>query len=784
MSFENSGGTVSAIRVCTLIIFYCSFAIGAGAQQAIPLQVEDLLNARQFGSGSPVEFSPDGKWLAYGVVTPHKSGGRKAIMAAGNASTFEIPSAYLNEDIFVAATSGGNEINITQGSGSNWAASWSPDGRMLAFISDRDGEGQPKLWVWDLRARSLRKVSDVRLRASEIQWLRDSSSVLVTLASQVSAVGRIENDRTRTNSLEPQHSSTPGSSAIIYTSAIRGNGHDIKGGSDPWSLDSARRGLGRIEVATGRVERIFEGQRISAYRISPNGQLVAFTTPLRFERAGSQQILYDLWVLDLNTLTSKVVAHDIRLDFTGFAFSWSPDSSLLSYQAGGIDANGDLFAVNAAAAGASRNVTNFPAQQQSFIAWPPLWDERGQAIFFLNRGAIWKASVTEGNSKAFSSASARRVVTMLSRRHGLLWSPDGGESTVVLTDDTQMKQSGFYRIDLRTGESTKLVEDGRCFACARQTRLAAVSFDGQRIAYFSNDTQHDVDLWIAGPDFRNSERVTDLNPQFDKYEMGRGELIRWRGLDGELLSGALLLPAGYEKGKKYPLIVNVYGGMMRSELLKYFGCESGVQNMQLLSTRGYAVLFPDAPQHLGTPLADLAKTVLPGVNMLIDMGIADPDRLGVMGHSYGGYSALALIVQTKIFKAAIVSAGAGDLVAQFGEMKKDGSAYGTAIMESGQGLMGGIPWHMRDRYIENSPFFYLDRVETPVLLVHGGADKTVDPFLASEVFVGLRRLGKEVEFARYEGEDHSELTWSYENQEDYLNRLIEWFGSHLKVAHN
>lgn len=775
---------MSAIRVCTSIILFCSFVTGPRAQRVIPLQVDDLLNARQFGSGSPVEFSPDGKWLAYGVVTPNKSGTRSASTTTGSALTSAIPSAYLNEDIFVATTSGGHEINITQGSGSNWGASWSPDGRNLAFISDRDEVGQPKLWVWDTRGHSLQKISDVRLRASEIQWLPDSSSLLVTVANEGLVGGRIENDRTETNSLEPQHSSTPGSSAMIYSSGTRGGRDNINPASDPWSLDSALRDLARVEVASGRVERIFEGQRISSYRTSPNGLLVAFTIPIRFERAGSQQILYDIRVLDLHTIGSRVVAHDVRLDFTGFAFSWSPDSSLLSYQVGGMDANGDLYIVNAAAAGASRNLTNFPTQQQNFIAWPPLWDERGQAIFFLNKGAVWMASVTEGNSKALSSASGRRVVTMLSRKHGMLWSPDGGNSTVVLTDDTQMKQSGFYRIDLRTGASTKLLEDGHCFACARQTKLAAISFDGKRIVYFSNDTQHDVDLWIASADFKDFRRVTDLNPQFNKYEMGRGELIHWRGLDGEPLSGALLLPAGYEKGKKYPLIVNVYGGSTRSELLRYFGCETGVQNMQLLATRGYAVLFPDAPQHLGTPLADLAKTVLPGVNKLIDMGIADPDRLGIMGHSYGGYSVLALIVQTKQFKAAIVSAGSADLIAEYGEMSRNGSAYGTAISESGQGLMGGVPWQMRDRYIENSPIFYLDRIETPVLLIHGGADKAVDPFLASEVFVGLRRLGKEAEFARYDGEDHSELTWSYANQEDYVKRLIDWFESHLKTPHN
>jgi dipeptidyl aminopeptidase/acylaminoacyl peptidase len=162
------------------------------------------------------------------------------------------------------------------------------------------------------------------------------------------------------------------------------------------------------------------------------------------------------------------------------------------------------------------------------------------------------------------------------------------------------------------------------------------------------------------------------------------------------------------------------------------------------------------------------------------MGIADPERLGIIGHSYGGYSALALIAETERFKAAVMSAGYGDLMASYGEMAGDGSAYGIAFEEGGQGLMGGPPWQLRDRYIENSPIFYLDRITTPLLIVHGGNDKAVDPFLAAEVFVGLRRLGRKAEYAKYEGEDHAELTWSYANQLDYCNRMINWFDLHLK----
>ncbi|MGO9119384.1 MAG: alpha/beta hydrolase family protein, partial [Desulfomonilaceae bacterium] len=233
---------------------------------------------------------------------------------------------------------------------------------------------------------------------------------------------------------------------------------------------------------------------------------------------------------------------------------------------------------------------------------------------------------------------------------------------------------------------------------------------------------------------------------------------------------------GYQEGKRCPLLVFVYGGALESDQLNQFGFNGLGEpyNMQLFATRGYAVLLPDAPQHLGTPMLDLAKTVLPGVDKVVDMGIADPERMGIMGHSYGGYSVLGLMVQTKRFKAAMMGDGSGDLISSYGQLNADGSSYATS-REQGQELMGGTPWEYRDRYIENSPVFYLNRVETPLLIVQGSADTTVHAYLSDEVFVGLRRLGKRVTYVKYVGEDHYPYAWKRENQIDFCNRLINWF---------
>jgi dipeptidyl aminopeptidase/acylaminoacyl peptidase len=290
-------------------------------------------------------------------------------------------------------------------------------------------------------------------------------------------------------------------------------------------------------------------------------------------------------------------------------------------------------------------------------------------------------------------------------------------------------------------------------------------------------------VWIAGRDAANPRRLTTLNPKLDSVSLGTSRLIRWVTSRGDTLRGALLLPASYAPGRRYPLVVKLYAGSTLSNNVNRFGGSGpGVENFQLLSSRGYAVLLPDVPQRLGSPMKDIADAVLPALDTVVAMGVADPNAIGVTGHSYGGYSTLALITQSTRFKAAVSSAGPANLVAMYGQMGADGGAFGIGWSETGQGLMGGTPWQYRDRYVENSPITYLDRVTTPLLIVQGGIDHTVPPWQSDAVFVGLRRLGKEVAYARYDGEDHWEGTWSPANATDYWKRVISWFDDHLKTA--
>ncbi|MHB8500732.1 MAG: S9 family peptidase [Candidatus Acidiferrales bacterium] len=759
-----------------------TFAIALGlfslpaASQVTPLRVEDIVAMHTFSDWTPVKFSPDGTRLAYAAKDNRKIG----LNAIEQFPLTGVPFNGVGADIYVVQIKTGEVMDITGGIANNWAPTWSPDGRNLAFLSDRDGNGQAKLWILNMATGTMRKASEVSVRAIEMQWLPNSREVLLTSLPENLTPKQFA-DRALGNTVSKDtgqpEGKVPGSTVVLFRAEPSGR----QGGSNTesaWNLDGWLRDVVLVDVYSGRTKVLDREHRITKVAVSPDGVHVAAAIVKRFEKPGSQQLLFDLKLLSLDDGKARILASDIRFLHGGASFNWSPDGSQLVYQTGGIEAVGDCYLVGLKG-GAIKNLSNLHSRPNQ-RAYPPLWDPAGREVYFLHENSIWKASV-DGETGALVTKIPGHQIFELAANQGAIFSADNTRSVLALTYDDALKQSGFYKVDLETGKSVKLRQEDQWYFTYSREDNVSISPDGKFVAFFLEDAQHAKELWLARQNLQNARRLTHINPQFDKYQMGSTRQIGWQSLDGEQLHGALLLPAGYQEGRRYPLLVCVYGGVSASSDVVRFGPACATMNMQLFATRGYAVLLPDAPQHLGTPMLDLAKTVLPGVNKVIEMGIADSSRLGVMGHSYGGYSVLSLIVQTKRFKAAMAADGYGDILAAYGQMDKSGATYNVPIAENGQALMGGTPWQVRDRYIENSPLFYLDRVETPLLLVHGAEDNAVAPFLAEEVFVGLRRLGKEVVYAKYQDESHSPQTWSYANQLDFCNRVIAWFDAHLKT---
>ncbi len=732
------------------------------------IETEDVLSSLSFSPQTPIDLSPDGEWVAYTVQNPRK----KEKTGDERYSFFSrsgMPRLRIGCEVWVTNSISGESRCLTEGKGNGWGPVWSPNGNYLAFYSDQNGQAQ--LWVWEKSSDTLRQVSDAIVRpyyGSEIvRWTPDSQKILCKILPQ-----RMTLEEACSLFMGPplpkddQKEADQPSVAVYRSPEATKQGDDVGQQQDNMQEIEVTNiylsDLALIDVSNGEVQRIVHRMKVLGYWISPDGMNIAFTI-----------LENKLIVVSLSDTRSQVFATDIQQK-RAISVSWSPDGQLLSYIS-----DGDCFVVSASG-GEPRNLTKEPHPNFYHVYRAPLWDSKGQNLYCLVSDALWRISVPDATATHITRISGGEIMEVVSPAEGgRFWSPDGGQSLFLITRDDETRHIGFYKVDLTTGQLTRLFEEDA--DCGRPTIYTIdISDDEQRVAYIKQGAQHSEDIWISDVDFQNPRRLTCLNPLLDATSMGASRLIEWRSADGQRLRGALLLPPNYESGRRYPLVVRVYGGRWGSNNLNTFGLEgSGVDNLQLLATRGYAVLSPDAPLQVGTPMQDLAKTVLPGVNKAVEMGIADPDRLGIMGHSYGGYCVLGLIVQSTLFKAAVASAAQGNLLGAYGAMRKDGSTYGLPWAEEGQGRMGGTPWQFRDRYIENSPVFYLDRVQTPLFIIHGAVDYAVPSFLADEIFVGLRRLGKEVVYAKYEGERHAPSEWEYSNQVDYWNRIVAWFDEHL-----
>jgi dipeptidyl aminopeptidase/acylaminoacyl peptidase len=751
-------------------------AAGNPVVHAAPLPVEDVLRAPLLASYSPPSLSPDNRLLAYAVVDSarvQKAEDPREVIESG------VAWYAVGTDIWVADLTTGTQRNITGSQGHNWDASWSPDGEQLAFMADRGGAellGPARLWVWERRSGELRQVGDADVREgyTPMQWAGDGHSVLVSLfPEELGRAGYV-------NRINPK---SPTTAAVV-----------AKGGPQVFEYDPARpdaapvanqinsdmwlRDLGLIDVRTGSLRRLTRNQRIGHYFVAPDGQRIVYSVLQAEAKAGSGQYLFEIVVQELANGKTRVLANRVPLTLLGIPFAWSPGSDKVTWRSGGPGVPDEIYVASVRAGAAKRIASNPPIAdlRQTIEVTPAVWGSDARDIYFIRDDALWRAAIDGSQAAAFAKSPDRSLSLLAPRQQ--LFTPERPDRTVLLSMNRRTKQYGFVSVDLRTGAASQLVEETKRYGGYGTD--PTVSADGKHVVYIAEGPNDPPDVYLldraAAP-----RRLTNVAPALSQRALGKSEVVEWRSLDGELQRGALIYPADYEAGKSYPLIVKVYGGSSISDHLNLFGyANAPVENLHLYTTRGYALLLADSKLNVGTPMVDLMKSVMPGIDRAIATGLADPQRNGITGHSYGGYSVLSLLVQSPRFKAAVMRAGMGDLIAGYGQLAHDGTNYGLAWAESGQGRMGGSPWEYRERYVENSPIFYLDRVQTPLLIIHGDQDDAVPAYLADEVFTGLRRLGRAVTYARYPGEGHWEGGWSYADRLDALQRQIAWFERYLK----
>jgi dipeptidyl aminopeptidase/acylaminoacyl peptidase len=417
----------------------------------------------------------------------------------------------------------------------------------------------------------------------------------------------------------------------------------------------------------------------------------------------------------------------------------------------------------------------------------------GRTLLGVAGGDLWRLDVASGEWTNLTGAFEPKIA-------GVAWpttSPGAPRAVVrgaMAVSVLQGASTDYYRVDVSAPASAATPASAPAATPARLARpsdlatLAAYRPDAD-LALFTANEPTGTTLSIV----RNGtpRALVETNAFVRDLLQGEFRAIDYRGLEGDALKGWIVLPAKYEAGKRYPMVTWVYAGSLAKDapsILARLNFDHAL-NLQLLAAHGYAVLLPSMPlasegKTGSDPYMELARGVLPAVDKAIELGIADPDRLAVMGQSYGGYSTYGLVTQTNRFKAAIALAGLSDLVSLYGVFDAryryteypHENLFQQSIAETGQVRMGNPPWKDAGRYLRNSPLFYVDRVQTPLLIVQGDMDY-VSMTQGEQFFTALYRQGKRARFVRYWGEGH--VFSSPANIRDLWAQMYAWLDEFL-----
>lgn len=405
------------------------------------------------------------------------------------------------------------------------------------------------------------------------------------------------------------------------------------------------------------------------------------------------------------------------------------------------------------------------------------WTQDGEHVLLNDRYDLWMvaldgskvACVTDGWGRA--NRTTLRYTT-LDREERFI---PTDRALLLSATDSETMASGYYQDEIGgLGKPRKIVMLDRAFGRLTKAKKA------DRVVFSLTTFAECGDLWTSGTDLKDRRRLTDVNPQQKDYRWGKSELVRWHNADGVELKGFLVKPDGFDPKKKYPMMVYFYE-KTSSRLHRYVSPSPGTSpNAAYYVSNGYLWFQPDIVYRDGYPGESCLKCVVSGVQSLIAKGFVDEESIGAAGHSWGGYQTAYLVTKTNIFKAVESGAPVSNMTSAYGGIRW-GSGMSRAFQyERTQSRIGGSLWRYPLRYLENSPIFSADKVETPVLMLHNDQDGAVPWYQGIEYFCALRRLDREVYMFNYVGAGHGLRRRA--NQRDWTKRMQQYFDHHLKGA--
>ena len=399
------------------------------------------------------------------------------------------------------------------------------------------------------------------------------------------------------------------------------------------------------------------------------------------------------------------------------------------------------------------------------------WAKDDRAVIVADEYDLWSLAPDGSGGRRLTNGASDRLVyrwARTSRRD-----EDGIDlaNMYLSVFGKRTKQSGYAR--LRGSAVERLVLDD-----AIVNRLArADSTDA--FAYTRERYDDSPDWFVGAPALRSARQVSATNPFQKDYAWGRTELIAYHTVAGHDLQGVLVYPANYDASKKYPMIVYPYE-MLSQTLHQYIPpTERSYYDPTVWSQSGYFVLRPDIVFRGRDPGISVLEALQPAVRAVTSRGLVDSTKVGLVGHSWGGYEATFVPTRTNMFAAAVAGAPITNFLSFAGAIHWTPGIAEFDHWETGQARMDVPFWEDMDAYVRNSPAAKVNDLKTPMLMEAGDADGTVDWHQSIEFYNFARRAGRD-DFVLlvYPGEDHG--LRKKENQIDYHRRINQWFGHWLK----
>lgn len=411
------------------------------------------------------------------------------------------------------------------------------------------------------------------------------------------------------------------------------------------------------------------------------------------------------------------------------------------------------------------------------------WTKNDDSILIYDQYDIWEISPDGKKATRLTAGKEKQICFRIPKNKDGTWNKqnfDGLTSTEVDLDNGLLLQakgdnlfSGYYFWNRKQREKALVYSNSRIDQILKASKSNAYIFREQK--YDSPPS-----LILKEESKNTPKKLFESNPQHHQYEWGKSELIYYQNAKGKTLKGVLYYPAGYNPAKKYPLIVHLYE--RQSHELHYYINPSELDsrgfNRTNFTTQGYFVLYPDISYEIGNPGVSALDCVVAATQSVIDKGLVLPNKIGLIGHSFGGYESSFIVTQTDLFATVIAGAAATDLTSWYLTVGWNNGRPEIWRFESQQWRMGKSLFEDMEAYNRNSPVLNAKKIKTPLLFWTGEEDKQVNSNQSIEFYLALRRLEKQATMLVYPKERHELLKEA--NQKDLAHRIQNWFDYYLK----